>query len=157
MEEYDFTLFGNNINTDDIISGRFLRTSDITDWKEHIFEDYDPNLKEKLRKSPLIVAGAKFGCGSSREQAVLALKMNGIKYIMAITFGKIFYRNCINHGISPITISEQHYHDYATRKKIAEKELLAQINFSPLVDNILTAGGLISFFHKKNLIKVYHN
>lgn len=157
MKEYAFTQFGNNINTDDIISGRFLRTSDITDWKEHIFEDYDPDLKEKLRKSPLIVAGTKFGCGSSREQAVLALKMNGIKYIMAITFGKIFYRNCINNGISPITISEKHYHNYTTRKKVAEKELIGQRNFSPLVENILAAGGLIGFFHKSNLDKVYHN
>lgn len=157
MEEYAFTLFGNNINTDDIISGRFLRTSDITDWKEHIFEDYDPSLKENLRKSPLIVAGTKFGCGSSREQAVLALKMNGIMYIMAITFGKIFYRNCINNGISPITISEKHYHDYATRKKVAEKELIGQRNFSPLVENILAADGLIGFYHKSNLDKAYHN
>ncbi|HGB1822694.1 TPA: 3-isopropylmalate dehydratase [Salmonella enterica subsp. enterica serovar Bahrenfeld] len=157
MKEYTFTLFGNNISTDDIISGRFLRTSDLNDWKEHIFEDYDPSIKENLSKTPLIVAGTKFGCGSSREQAVLALKMNGIKYIMAITFGKIFYRNCINNGISPISISEKHYHDYAKRKKVSEKELLGQRNFSPLVENILAAGGLVGFFHKSNLDKVYHN
>lgn len=99
-----FTYFGDNIDTDQIIAGQYLRTDDPSVWSKHIFETLDPIVAEEVRQRSIIVAGHNFGCGSSREQAVLALKSCGVQAIVACSFAMIFYRNCINNGILPVTV-----------------------------------------------------
>jgi len=89
---------GPDIDTDIIIAGRYLRTRDRTEWARHAFEDLDPSLAPRL-EGRVIIAGKNFGCGSSREQAAIALKESGVKGVVAPSFARIFFRNAINIGL----------------------------------------------------------
>ncbi|MCZ7381099.1 MAG: homoaconitase small subunit [Candidatus Methanoperedens sp.] len=91
--------FGDNIDTDVIIPGKYLRTTDMNVFASHVMEGIDPEFPKKVKKGDIIVAGKNFGCGSSREQAPLALKHAGIACIVAESFARIFFRNAINVGL----------------------------------------------------------
>jgi len=91
--------FGDNVDTDVIIPGKYLRTTDMNVFASHVMEGIDPLFSQKVRKGDIIVAGKNFGCGSSREQAPLALKYAGIACIVAESFARIFFRNAINVGL----------------------------------------------------------
>jgi 3-isopropylmalate dehydratase small subunit len=90
--------FGDDISTDHIIAGKYLGTTDSKVFAEHAFEAIDPTWAKKVQPGDLIVAGDNFGCGSSREQAPVALKTLGISAILANSFARIFFRNAINLG-----------------------------------------------------------
>lgn len=87
-----------DIDTDVIIAGRYLRTKDRSIWATHIFEDLDPGIAPRLNGA-VIVAGKNFGCGSSREQAAIALREAGVVAVIAPSFARIFFRNAINIGL----------------------------------------------------------
>ena len=92
--------FGNDINTDYIISGRHkFKTLDMDELACHVMEDLDPHFVKRLKKGDFIVAGKNFGCGSSREQAPLALKHAGVAAVLAESFARIYFRNSINNGL----------------------------------------------------------
>lgn len=91
--------FGDNIDTDVIIPGKYLRTTDMSVFASHVMEGIDPEFSKKVGKGDIIVAGKNFGCGSSREQAPLALKYAGVACIVAESFARIFFRNAINVGL----------------------------------------------------------
>lgn len=91
--------FGDDIDTDIIIPGRYLVVTDSKKLAEHCMEGLDPKFNEKVSKGDIIVAGKNFGCGSSREHAPLAFKGLGIGAIIADSFARIFYRNATNVGI----------------------------------------------------------
>lgn len=95
---------GRDIDTDLIIAGRYLRTKDRSVWAEHVFEDLDPALAARIRGS-IIVAGRNMGCGSSREQAVVALREAGVVAVVAESFARIFFRNAVNVGLPVIEAS----------------------------------------------------
>jgi methanogen homoaconitase small subunit len=95
--------FRDSIDTDVIIAGRYLRTFSLDDLASHVMEAEDPLFAEKVQKGDIIVAGWNFGCGSSREQAPVALKHAGVATIIAKSFARIFYRNAINVGLPVIT------------------------------------------------------
>ena len=95
--------FRDSIDTDVIIAGRYLRTFSLDDLASHVMEAEDPQFAENVQKGDIIVAGWNFGCGSSREQAPVALKHAGVSAIIARSFARIFYRNAINIGIPVIT------------------------------------------------------
>lgn len=95
---------GRDIDTDLIIAGRYLRTKDRSVWGEHVFEDLDPALAARIRGS-VIVAGRNMGCGSSREQAVVALREAGVVAVVAESFARIFFRNAVNVGLPVIEAS----------------------------------------------------
>jgi methanogen homoaconitase small subunit len=95
--------FRDSIDTDVIIAGRYLRTFSLDDLASHVMEAEDPKFAEKVQKGDIIVAGWNFGCGSSREQAPVALKHAGVSAIIAKSFARIFYRNAINVGLPVIT------------------------------------------------------
>jgi len=94
--------FGNNIDTDVILPGKYLVLLDPYELAEHALEGLDSNFPGKAKKGIIIVGGKNFGCGSSREQAPLALKYSGAKCIIAESFARIFFRNAINIGLPVI-------------------------------------------------------
>ncbi len=92
--------YGDDVDTDVIIPARYLKHgADPQVLKEHAMEDLDPEFGSKVRERTIIVAGGNFGCGSSREQAPLALKYAGVRAILAESFARIFFRNAINVGL----------------------------------------------------------
>jgi 3-isopropylmalate/(R)-2-methylmalate dehydratase small subunit len=91
--------FGDNVNSDIIIAGRYLIYIDPVQLAKHAFEMLGPAFPEKLRGFDILVAGRNFGCGSAREQASTAIKGLGIKAVVAASFARTFYRNAINDGL----------------------------------------------------------
>lgn len=93
----------NDINTDYIISGRYkFKIQDPNELAKHLMEDLDPGFAARIQKGDFIVAGKNFGCGSSREQAPMAVKYAGVSAVLAKSFARIFYRNCFNLGLLAI-------------------------------------------------------
>ena len=97
--------FGENIDTVIIIPGRYLRTFNPQDLADHVLEGERPDFTANVQKGDIIVADENFGCGSSREQAPVAIKTAGVSAIVAKSFARIFYRNAINIGL-PVIVSD---------------------------------------------------
>jgi 3-isopropylmalate/(R)-2-methylmalate dehydratase small subunit len=91
--------FGDNINSDIIIPGRYLIYIDREQLAQHAFEMLGDGFPAKLRNFDILVAGRNFGCGSAREQAATAIRGLGIKAVVASSFARTFYRNAINDGL----------------------------------------------------------
>lgn len=102
--------YGDDINTDLIIAGRYLHIYDPDQLASHAMEDLDPKFHEKFVKGNILVAGKNFGCGSSREQAVISLKYAGVRAIVATSFARIFFRNAINLGIPVVKVQSSEIH-----------------------------------------------
>lgn len=98
--------FGDNVNSDIIIPGRYLIYIDPAKLAEHAFEVLGEGFPAKLRTFDIFVAGRNFGCGSAREQAVTAIMGLGIKAVIASSFSRTFYRNAINSGLPIIECPE---------------------------------------------------
>ena len=96
-------VFGDNIDTDAIYPGRYLHILDQSEMAAHAFEFIKPNFVKNVEMDDIIIAGRNFGCGSSREHAVLCLKENGIGAVIALSFARIFYRNAINCALPVLT------------------------------------------------------
>ncbi|WP_409199688.1 homoaconitase small subunit [Methanobrevibacter sp. DSM 116169] len=94
--------FGENIDTDIIIPGRYLRTFDPQVFADHVLEGERPDFTKNVKKGDIILADENFGCGSSREQAPIAIKTAGVDAIIAKSFARIFFRNAINIGLPVI-------------------------------------------------------
>jgi 3-isopropylmalate/(R)-2-methylmalate dehydratase small subunit len=95
-----------HINTDEIIPARYLNTDDEKELASHCLEDLDKDFVNKVKEGDVIVAGDDFGCGSSREHAVWAIRGAKVQTVIAKTFARIFYRNVINNGIYIIESAE---------------------------------------------------
>ncbi len=90
---------GSNINTDVIMPGRWCHLTDEAELAKHCMEDLDSEFINKIKPGDIIVADDNFGCGSSREVAPLSIKAVGISAVVARSYARIFYRNCINIGL----------------------------------------------------------
>lgn len=100
-------LYGDDINTDVIFPGKYTYTvQEPAAMAEHALEDLDPRFKDNVQPDDIIVAGTNWGCGSSREQAVICLKQIGVGAIIAASFARIYYRNCINNALPAIICPE---------------------------------------------------
>lgn len=99
-------VYGDNIDTDRIIPGKYTKTLDLSDLAAHVLEDLDPEFRQRVKAGDILVAGANFGLGSSREQAPLALKAAGISAVVASSFARIFYRNAINIGLPVVEVGQ---------------------------------------------------
>jgi 3-isopropylmalate/(R)-2-methylmalate dehydratase small subunit len=99
-------VYGDDIDTDRIIAGKYTKTLNLQDLADHVLEDLDPDFRSKLRKGDVLVAGSNFGCGSSREQAPLALKVAGVSAVVARYFARIFFRNAINIGLPVLEVPD---------------------------------------------------
>ncbi|HMK46352.1 MAG TPA: 3-isopropylmalate dehydratase small subunit [Methanocella sp.] len=144
-------VYGDNVDTDVIIPGKYLRSADFRVFAEHAMEGIDPQFRPE--KGDIIVAGKNFGCGSSREQAPLAIKYAGIDCIIAKSFSRIFFRNAINVGLP---IIEANVHDILHRGDVVEADLeggfvVAHGEKYPgtklpgFLKEILDAGGLVAY------------
>ncbi len=98
--------FGDDIDTDAIISGRYLVINDPAELALHLFEGIRPEMSVQVRQGDYVVGGENFGCGSSREHAPLALKGAGVAAVAAKSFARIFFRNAINIGLPLFICSE---------------------------------------------------
>ena len=154
-------VYGDNINTDLIIAGKYTKTLDFQDLALHCLEDLDPQFVHKVRKGDVLVAGENFGCGSSREQAPLALKHAGVSAVLAQSFARIFYRNAINLGIPAIIcdtsgmlegdgLSIDLQNGTVT---VNEGRIIPCQRLSGVMRGILDHGGLVNYInHKGDLI-----
>ena len=98
--------FGDDIDTDAIIPGRFLTIYDPAELSKHAFEGTRDEFAKEVREGDVVVGGSNFGCGSSREHAPLALLGAGVKVVVAKSFARIFYRNAVNTGLLPLVCPE---------------------------------------------------
>jgi len=151
--------FGDNINTDLIIAGKYkLSITDLDELSEHAMEGVTPGFARKVRKGDLVVAGRNFGCGSSREQAPLVLKHLGVGAVIAKSFARIFYRNAINVGLPAVECRDV---DEILDGDILEVDLTegkirnltrgkvhAVKAMPPVLWKILSNGGLVNYVKK---------
>ena len=98
--------YGDNVDTDVIIPARHLNTIDVKELASHCMEDIDKDFVKKVNDGDIMVGGANFGCGSSREHAPIAIKHSGVACVIAKTFARIFYRNAINIGLAILECPE---------------------------------------------------
>jgi len=157
-------IFGNNINTDLITPGRYNITTDPKELAKITFIEYLPEFSKQVQKGDIIIAGNNFGCGSSRETAVTALKVCGIRAIIAKSFARIFYRNCINQGLYAIIADTKNVDKNDQLVINAEKNIIDNKTKNTKIKAIIPTlmiklhktGGIISYIQKHG-IRNYQN
>jgi len=156
--------FGDDVNTDYIISGRHkFKTLDMNELACHVMEDLDPHFTKRLKKGDFIVAGKNFGCGSSREQAPLALKHAGVAAVLASSFARIYFRNSINNGLPALVCDTSGIEDGDSLEvdlasgKIKNLTRGTEIDSHPLprvMLDILSEGGLVEYMKKHGRLAI---
>ncbi|MFH1387359.1 MAG: 3-isopropylmalate dehydratase small subunit [bacterium] len=154
----------NDINTDYIISGRYkFKIQDPNELAKHVMEDLDPKFYSRLEKGDFLIAGKNFGCGSSREQAPMAIKYANISAVLAKSFARIFYRNCFNLGLLAIECDTDKFTEGDELEvdldggKIINKTKNIEVKIAPLpktMQTLLADGGLVEHFKKHGGFKV---
>lgn len=152
--------FGDNIDTDLIIPGRYLTSHDPNELARHCMEGIDPDFPAKVKSGDIVVAGENFGCGSSREHAPLCMKQAGIQAVVAASFARIFFRNSINIGLALVECRDA-YERVSEGDEILldlERGLVSNLTsgeqyvtqaYPPLVSGIVAAGGLVGYVRKR--------
>jgi 3-isopropylmalate dehydratase small subunit len=152
--------FGDDVNTDLIISGKHLDNYDPAHLASHAMEGANKDFASGVRQGDIIIAGANFGCGSSREQAVMALKHSGVEAVIARSFARIFYRNAVNLGLTVVVSpnAAELFHDGDSvaldlpghRLVSSTGDRSADLEPVPAhVKMILDEGGLVPFIKKR--------
>ena len=147
-----------NIDTDVIIPGTYLKIHDYNELATHAMEGLDPEFPSKVKDGDFIVAGKNFGCGSSSEHAPIALSTCGIKAVIATSFARIFYRNSVDGAfLLPIEVDEETYKKISNSdqleiniekneiKNITKNESYSMKPFSEIIAKIIAAGGLFKY------------
>ena len=147
-----------NIDTDVIIPGTYLKIHDYNELATHAMEGLDPDFPSKVKDGDFIVAGKNFGCGSSREHAPIALSTCGIKAVIATSFARIFYRNSVDGAfLLPIEIDDETYQKISNSdqlelniekneiKNITKNEIYSMKPFSEIIAKIISAGGIFKY------------
>lgn len=154
--------FGDDINTDDIIAAKYLDSQDESFLGSKCMENIAPDFAKKVKQGDIIVAGKNFGCGSSREHAPWSIRGIGVSLVIAKSFARIFYRNCINVGLPILVckdvdqISQDASLEVLLEKGIirdltANKEYLSE-KFPPFMQEIINFGGLMNWIKKRERI-----
>ena len=150
-------VYGDDVDTDRIIPGKYTKTLDLSQLAAHVLEDLDPGFRERVRPGDVIVAGGNFGCGSSREQAPLAIQAAGVSAVVARSFARIFYRNAINVGLPLLEVPG---HAIASGARLAVdvgtgvvRDETAGTRYHaaalpPIMLAILDAGGLVPYLRE---------
>jgi 3-isopropylmalate/(R)-2-methylmalate dehydratase small subunit len=150
--------FGDNINTDYIIAGKYkFKSTDMNDMAKHLMEDIRPHFYDEIEDGDFIVAGHNFGMGSSREQAPLVIKAAGVSAVIAKDFARIFYRNCINVGLPVIECDTSNIDEGDELRVDLERGYVFNVTkdarikataLPPVMVKILNEGGLAEHFKK---------
>ena len=156
--------FGDNISTDLIIPGKYMYLrSNLPELAKHALEDADTSFVTKVREGDFVVAGNNFGLGSSREQAAIVIKMNGVSAIIAKSFARIFFRNATNIGLPVIIADTENIADgdelevdlgAGTIRDLTSKVELTFSKLPSVMLNVLNEGGLIPYIKKFGDFKV---
>jgi 3-isopropylmalate/(R)-2-methylmalate dehydratase small subunit len=151
-------VFGDHVNTDYIISGRYkFKTLDMKELSRHVMEDLRPGFADEIAEGDFIVAGINFGCGSSREQAPLAIQYAGIGAVLAGSFARIFYRNCINKGLPLVECDTSGIEEgdrlevdlgSGTITNLTKGETVHAAPLPQVMRTILDEGGLVAYLKK---------
>ena len=156
--------YGANVDTDVIIPARHLNDPSPAALASHCMEDIDASFAGSVQPGDIIVAGANFGCGSSREHAPLAIKACGVKCVIAPSFARIFYRNAINIGFpivecpqaaEEIQAGDQVDVDFATGviTNLTTGKTYQAAPFPPFIDGIIKSGGLLNSLKERGVAK----
>ncbi len=148
--------FGDNIDTDVIIPARYLNAPSPEELAKHCMEDIDPTFASRVQQGEIIVGGANFGCGSSREHAPIAIQASGVACVIAASFARIFYRNAINIGFPILECPEAAEKigagdvisvDFTTGEIVDETtgETFKATAFPAFITRIIENGGLLPY------------
>lgn len=146
--------YGDDVDTDRIIAGKYTKTLNPADLAARVLEDLDPDFRRRMQAGDILVGGENFGCGSSREQAPLALQAAGVSAVVAASFARIFYRNAINTGLPVFAVgphrirngSRLHICPERGEVRIPEGGITLSCRpLPPVMAAILTAGGLVPY------------
>ena len=152
--------YGDNVDTDVIIPARYLNTANHKELAAHCMEDIDADFVKNVQEGDIIVANKNFGCGSSREQAPVAIKTAGVSVVIAKSFARIFYRNAINIGL-PILECDQAVKsieagdklevnfDTGVIKNLTKNEEYQGEAFPEFMQKIIKAEGLVNYINNK--------
>ena len=157
-------VYGDNVDTDVIIAARYLNDPDERNLAAHCREDIDPQFSSTVEAGDIIVGGANFGCGSSREHAPLAIKASGIKCVIAASFARIFSRNAINIGFpimecpeaaAEIKAGDSVSVEFNTGKIVDETtgKTYQAAPFPEFINGIIENGGLMNSLKARGLAK----
>ena len=153
--------YGDNVDTDVIIPARYLNTSEPAELAKHCMEDIDKDFVNKVQKGDIMVGGANFGCGSSREHAPIAIKASGFSCVIAKDFARIFYRNSINIGL-PILECAEASEDIDAGNEVevdfdtgvitnkTKNKTYQAVAFPEFMQGIINAGGLVEYLKNNN-------
>lgn len=153
MTTHRIWAYDDNVNTDVIFPGKYtytLKTQE--EIAAHALEDLDPTFAANTKPGDVIVAGKNWGVGSSREQAVTALKYVGVNVIIAASFGGLYFRNCINQGVLPVVCPDIRALvktgdtlelDVAAATIMVDGQTFSFPRLSPSVQAIYDKGGLL--------------
>ncbi len=156
--------YGDNVDTDVIIPARYLNDPDPKALASHCMEDIDANFAKTVEGGDIMVAGANFGCGSSREHAPLAIKVSGMKCVIAKSYARIFYRNAINIGL-PILECPEAAEGIQPGDTVSVDFATGVINdetqgrtwqaapFPEFIDGIIQSGGLLKSLKERGVAK----
>jgi 3-isopropylmalate/(R)-2-methylmalate dehydratase small subunit len=156
---------GDDINTDLIISGRYkFSITDPNELARHVFEDIEPDFYKRLQgRQFFVAAGKNFGCGSSREQAPLAIKYAGGLAILAKSFARIFYRNAFNLGLPLIECDTTKIKQGDVIEVDLKRGVIVGLNRGFSVDSkpftkfqraLIDEGGIINLYKKYGGLKI---
>jgi 3-isopropylmalate/(R)-2-methylmalate dehydratase small subunit len=152
--------YGDNVDTDVIIPARYCTAFTEKELAPHALEDLDADFVKKVQQGDILVAGRNFGCGSSRENAPIAIKGAGISCVIAKSFARIFYRNSINIGL-PIIESAEASDDATagdsveidltngTIRNLTKKKSYSVPPFPEMIQEIINVGGMVEFAKKR--------
>ncbi len=156
--------FGDNISTDLIAPGRYFHLrSNLPELAKHVLEGARPEFASLVQKGDFVVAGENFGLGSSREHAPVIIKLVGTKAVLAKSFARIFYRNCINIGLPAITCNTDEIDEGDELLLDMEKGVITnktkgeEITFPPLpavMNRILQEGGLVAYIKEHKSLEI---
>ncbi len=151
-------VYGDDVNTDVIFPGKYTYTvTERSEMAQHALEDLDPQFRVQVQPGDVIVAGKNFGCGSSREQAVICLTELGVAAVVADSFARIYFRNAVNQGLPVISISgatekikpgDEVGIDLEAGKLTCPSGEYAFQPYTGEVKAILDAGGLVEYTKK---------
>ncbi len=152
-------VFGDDVNTDEIIPGRYNVTTDEQELAQHAFYEVCPEFSEQAQTGDIIVAGKNFGCGSSREHAPIAIKGSKVKAVIARSYARIFYRNAINIGLPilevpdliNVTSDDIIEVSFDTGEVTVNGRKYHASRLPPFIRRIIESGGIVEFLRNHDI------